>query len=288
MAVLTLATALTATLASTGVGTAATAPSCTTTAVKPNGDAWTCSFDDEFNGTSVDSAKWSALTTRGTGLSGPDCKVDDPDNIGEREGALHLTLRKESRPITCTNIDGSTYRTSYTAGGVTSATKFSQTYGRFETRAAFPGTTQPGVHSAVWMWPQSYRAKYGADSGEIDTAEHWTTTPNLYAPAAHFRPASNWSNAEGLTTPKWVNNACEVADPASYHTYVTEWNAKTITFLIDGHQCLKVDWQPAAPLTKPAPFDEPFFLTMNIQFDRTANPKALPATMDVDYTRVFK
>lgn len=279
---------LTSGMTSTGASASTTGSGCTTSAIKTDGSQWTCTFDDEFNGTAVDQSKWMALTTQGTGMTGPDCKVDSPNNIAEENGVLRLTLRQEPQPVTCKNIDGSSYQTQYTSGGVTSATKFSQTYGRFETRAAFPGTTQPGVHSAIWMWPQSNRAKYGDASGEIDTAEHWTANPHVYAPAAHFHPAANWANPTGVTTPQWVNNTCSVSNPAAYHTYTTYWNPTTLTFLIDGHRCLKVDWQPAAPLSKPAPFDEPFFLTMNLQFDTYANPSALPASMKVDYVKVFK
>jgi hypothetical protein len=53
-------------------------------------------------------------------------------------------------------------------------------------------------------------------------------------------------------------------------------------------------WNPAAPLSKPAPFDQPFIiaLTQSLGVATTANqPDAatpLPATMQVDYVRVWK
>nr|WP_154894194.1 hypothetical protein [Paenibacillus xylanexedens] len=50
----------------------------------------------------------------------------------------------------------------------------------------------------------------------------------------------------------------------------------------------------AAPNNPNAPFDEPFYLIMNLaiggNFDggRTPNASDIPATMQVDYVRVYK
>lgn len=96
-----------------------------------------------------------------------------------------MTIRKEPLPFLC-ELQVGGFPTQYTAGGVTSWAKFKQTYGRFETRAAFPATKKPGVYGAIWMWPQSNKGRYGANSGEIDTAEFWTAEPDVVKPYVHY------------------------------------------------------------------------------------------------------
>lgn len=262
---------------------------CGSTISKPGGDVWRCTFADHFDRTALDRTLWSAFTTKQTGYIAPECRVDDPDNISVRDGLLRLTIRKEAAPFYYESIVGG-FVTQYTGGGVLTWEKFSQTYGRFETRAAFPVAPR-GLQGAIWMWPQSQRSNYGENSGEIDTAEHWTGT-DVVKPALHFKPKSGWSNADGETNLDYVTKDCRIDRPGDFHTYVVEWNPQTITFIYDGEVCLRVDWQPAPPLTKPQPSDEPFFLTMNIQFGDPSrqpvlNDAPLPGTMKVDYVKVW-
>lgn len=146
------------------VASARPASDCGAPTYKKDGSAWRCTFVDGFDGSSLNAANWSPLTTKATNLGIPHCFVDSPNNLSVGDGLLHLTIRKEPSPFFCEMIVGG-FASRYTAGGVTSWAKFNQTYGRFETRAAFPATKEPGVYGAIWMWSQSNRGKYGADSG---------------------------------------------------------------------------------------------------------------------------
>lgn len=256
------------------------APECGEPISKSNGTAWRCTFADYFDGTTLDTRHWSALRSQDTSLGIPECFVDSPNNISVRDGSLYMTIRKEPRPFFCPLQVGG-FVTQYTAGGVTSWAKFNQAYGRYETRAAFPATKEPGVYGAIWMWPQSNKGKYGDKSGEIDTAEFWTAEPNVVRPFVHYD--------DGGTDPD-KTAACPVSRPEDFHTYALEWTEHTLTFIYDGQVCLVDDWNPAAPLQAPQPFDEPFFLTMNIDFGGYLphDLKApLPQTMKVDYVKVW-
>ena len=152
---------------------AATRPDCGARVAKSTGGVWRCTFVDNFSGTSLDLAKWSPLLTARTGVPTPECRVSSPDNIAVQGGRLSLTVRREPAPFTCTSPTGG-YVTRYTGGAVTTYNKFSQAYGRFAfrglpsgsfklvaVRAKFPDTKVPGLHSALWMWPQHLTYGHG-------------------------------------------------------------------------------------------------------------------------------
>ena len=77
-------------------------------------------------------------------------------------------------------------------------------------------------------------------------------------------------------------------------TSAVEWNTTTMTFIYDGRPCFSHAWKPAG-MASPAPFDEPYFLILNQSITQTFGANAfdpertpLPATMQVDYVRVWQ
>lgn len=263
--------------------TAATAPYCGPTVLKSNGTPWTCTFADEFGGWRLDRNKWTPLTTAHTGIRSQECRVDETANLQVWRGALRLTVRKERAPVTC-HAGSTSYNTWYTGAGVSTGQKFSQKYGRFEIRAAFPRLKVKGLHSALWMWPQA--TKYASHlSGEIDIAEFRTGVPDRVVPTLHYLgEADDWAS----------NWNCYVYAPERYHTYGLEWTPTSMTFRYDGRVCWSHSWKPAAPLTNPSPFDEPFFLIMNQSLGSGLNnafdpaTTTLPGSMYVDYVHAWK
>lgn len=256
---------------------------CGASISRSSGHKWHCTFADNFDGNTLDQGKWSALTTRDTTLGGPDCKVDDPRTIAVHNGHLNLSVRRIAQPMSCTG-DGYGFNTRYISGGVTTSDKFSQTYGRFEARIAMPDVGQ-GLHGAFWTWPQSNKARYGDASGEIDVVEHWTGVDYI-VPAVHYKPAGDPSSGGKV-------EHCVNTTPGRFHTYTAVWTPKTVTFSYDGDECLRVNWHPAKPLVKPAPLDEPFFMSLTTQFSDPMQQwlfrdAPLPGTMKVDYVRVWK
>lgn len=244
---------------------------------------WACTFSDEFDGDTLDTAKWTVLRTADSRFTnGGECFVDEPENVSVSDGVLHLTLRREDEPVSCPGL-GIAPATPYTSGSVTTTRKFAQAYGRFEIRASFPTADVPGLQSALWLWPQN-QTKYGAEpaSGEIDIAEHYTAYPDRVIPYLHY-------NRVNPAIPV-TNNYCMVDDPQEPHVYALEWTPDLITISYDDDVCLSASWQ-AAGLVQPAPFDMPFFLNLTQALGKTANEATaetpLPATMTVDYVRVW-
>jgi beta-glucanase (GH16 family) len=250
---------------------------------KPGGGVWSCSFDDEFNGSALDTSKWVPQQTALSGFhSGAECFVNDPSNISESGGTLNLTVHATAAPFSC----GGRYTTQYTSGSVSTFGLFAQAYGRFEVRAKLPAATVRGLQESFWLWPQN-STRYGAawpDSGEIDIAEAYSGYPGYAIPYIHYVAAAPDAHV--------TSYSCHLTDPAAFHTYTAVWTTSTITISYDGATCLVDSWNPYG-LTKPAPFDQPFMvaLTQGLgigtnAFDPSITP--LPATTRIDYVRVWK
>lgn len=260
-------------------------PRCGPAPARPGGGTWVCTFSDEFDGRTLDRERWEVLTTaRSNYTNGGECFLDSPANVSVSGGALHLTLRREEQPVTCTGLpEGVSPLTPYTSGMVTTTGKFSQAYGRFEFRVRFPTRDESGLHGAVWLWPED-ESRYGGRpaAGEIDIAEFYTQYPDRVVPYLHFDEAVA---GQGVT-----NTDCFMDRPDQFHVYALEWTPETMTITYDGTVCLQTTWQ-ARGLVRPAPFDVPFFLNLTQALGRGTNAPEddleLPATMDVDYVRVW-
>jgi len=256
------------------------------TLYKPDGTAWACTFDDEFDGTTLDPTKWNVVQTSVDGYhSGKECDEDTSDNVFVSGGALHLVILKTAKPFECHTPEKGPYSTQYTAGMVTTDGTFSQTYGMFEVKAAFPAATVRGLQSSLWLWPvnSTYYGPTWPDSGEIDFAEWYSEYSNRVIPVVHY-------NAQNLD-PSRTNNNCYVSDTTGYNTYEMTWTPDTITITIDGQTCVTDSWRPSAPQQKPDPFNMPFYINLTTelgintnQFNGTA---PLPAETSIDWVRAW-
>ena len=119
------------------------------------------------------------------------------------------------------------------------------------------------------------------------------------APPEEQGPVKAWHAPVSMLTympaapdPNVTNNYCYV-DISQFHTYVLEWTPSSLTIIYDGKTCLTDNWNPSSPLSKPAPFSQPFFINLTQAlgigtnaFDPSTTP--LPATTQVDYVRVWQ
>jgi beta-glucanase (GH16 family) len=235
---------------------------------------WRCSFDDEFDGTSLDPAKWQPQLTASSGYvtGGPDCYVDNPDTISVSGGHLNLSAVRVA-PFPCT----AGYESSYQVGMVSTSKLFSQTYGVFEVRAKVPATSVPGLQETLWLYPQTLTYGPFPASGEIDFAEFFSNAPGYDVPYIHYAASSSDANA--------TTSGCAVNE-GSFNTYAVEWTPKSITILANGQVCLLDQ-----PVGGPRPFDQPFFISLTQALGVGANaPTAgtpLPATTEIDWVRVW-
>jgi beta-glucanase (GH16 family) len=267
-----------------------TTPSCGGVSVaKPGGGTWKCTFDDEFDATtgdasSVDPSKWVAQTTAASGFTaGPVCFENSPNNISVANGALNLTVRKEAS----TQCAGTKYATPYSAGELMTYGKFNQAYGRWQIRAKFPSFKGAGLQTSLWLWPQN-QFKYGnawPESGEIDMVEEYSYYNYLGIPYIHYVPSSLDTHV--------TNTRCTI-NVGQFNTYTLVWTASTLTITFNNNTtpCIVDTWKPGMGLLSPAPFDQPFFMSLTqglgIQSNAfNASTTQLPATTQVDYVRVW-
>jgi beta-glucanase (GH16 family) len=261
-----------------GANGAAAVPSCSGEAIaRAGGGYMTCSFDDEFNGTSVDATKWYAV--QGTDFhSGKECFVPSPSTIGVGGGALRLSIVHLTTGIRCGNRS-----TTYASGMLSTGGRFAQAFGRFEIRAKLP--TGPALQSALWMYPVKTLGPWPT-SGEIDIAELFGLYPTYALPHLHYLAPS------GRKAP---GTYCSMANAATtFHTYAVDWTPSAIRFLYDGKLCFSTSgWIPHRPQVAPAPFNAPFDINLTLAMSKTQKVGAVahtawPSSIYVDYVRVWK
>lgn len=250
-------------------------PDCGSTVRKATGGLWRCTFADEFSGTQLDSTKWTPLTTYNTGVVSRECRVESPRTIALSGGSLALSAIRANDYWCETKTGG--YWTDYLGGGVATKGKFNQAFGRFEARIKLPSSTEPGLHSAWWLWPEE--TIYGASSGEVDIAEWRSGLADRAAPALHYGDvdAVNWH--------------CYITDPTAWHTFAVEWTDTSMRFVYDGRVCWDTTVQSIDGLKSPKPFDEPFFLLLNQAVGtglNSATDATEGGTMHVDYVHVWR
>jgi beta-glucanase (GH16 family) len=276
-------TTTTTTTTSTSTTTTTTSPPSTTTTTSKNcqgstplglGGNWTCTFDDEFNGTSLNTSLWAPeLTAQNLYVAGPDCYVDNPNTISESGGYLYLSAVK----VPTFNCVGN-YTSQYETGMVTTRSLFTQTYGAFEVNAKLPVSTAPGLQETFWLYPQNMTYGKWPASGEIDFAEFYSQYPNLDVPYIHY----NYSSSD----PNVTSYNCDI-NPAEFNTYGVDWSPTSITVLYNGNVCLTDSW-----LNGPAPFNQPFFIALTqalgLSGSNAVNANTpLPATTTIDWVRAW-
>jgi beta-glucanase (GH16 family) len=251
--------------------------------VSVDGQQWQCTFDDEFNGTALDTSEWVVQQTADGGYhSGMECFEDSPSNVSVSGGTLNLTAEQMPSSFLCPGDPP--YYTQYTSGMVSTDKLFDQTDGVFEVRAKISGADTQGLQTSFWLYPA--QLTYGAwpASGEIDIAELFSQYPTVAIPFVHYNNSAN--------DPDDTNDNCVIGDPSQFHTYAVEWTPQSMTFTYDGQTCLVDHWNAAWPLADPAPFNEPFYICLTQALGIGTNdfmPGAtpLPATTSVDWVRVW-
>jgi beta-glucanase (GH16 family) len=268
---------------------------------KPDGSAWTCSFDDEFNNGSLDRSIWlPQLTANSNFTEGKSpykvCYVDNANTIAVSGGYLHLSVVKTPAKFTCAapttgGLALKNFSTQYQGGDLTTLNTFSQEYGRFDVNAKLPQSTVKGLQETFWLWPNN-ALLHGAypGSGEIDYAEFYSQYPNQDIPYLHYDYSTSTTNTTTNTNIVTNDYTC-IIDPTQFNDYVVQWEPGQITLSYNGNVCL-VDNYKASNVASPAPFDQPFFLALTQGLGTGGNAPTtatqIPATTLINYVRVWK
>ncbi len=183
-------------------------------------------------------------------------------------GSLHINCFKE---------DGKIY-----SGRVYAKVKQGWTYGYIEASIKLP--KGKGTWPAFWMMPVNFRS-WPAD-GEIDIMEEVGYHPDYVSSSLHAN-AHVHSNGTQVTHEMYCKGA-----EGEFHTYAIEWTAQNITTFVDGKKQLSYDNRGLG--RDDWPYNDPFYIIFNLAWggdwggQQGVDENALPATMEVDYVRVFQ
>ncbi len=179
---------------------------------------WTQVWNDEFNGATLDQAKWRSWQPSTPGPYNNEQQEYLPSQVAVSGGNL---------VITATNQPYGNY--SYRSGRVES--NFAKQYGRFEIRADLPGTK--GTWPALWLLPDVDQYPWPTQ-GEIDILENKGHQPNLTSSAFHFRDPNPPNQHQYVAA---EHTAARFGQPVNYHTsfhtYAVEWDATKIRYFVD-------------------------------------------------------
>jgi beta-glucanase (GH16 family) len=192
---------------------------------------WRMIWQDEFDGTEIDTSKWShEIDCAGGGNQEQQCYTESSDNSFVSEGMLNI--------VAMPNTDD-TLSQDYTSARLNSKMKGDWTYGRFEIRAKMP--TGQGTHPAIWMMPTDDIYGGWPHSGEIDiaesvnlkvAAEDGTLESHVYG-ALHYGKAKGNESNQTSGAPYLLPDDANPAD--DFHTYAIEWQEGEIRWYVDGY-----------------------------------------------------
>ncbi len=145
---------------------------------------WTLAFDDEFNGTSLDTSKWSATPQAGN-INGT---TTSASNVTVSGGYAILTLASSNSGAVISTAPWDGGRgASVPVGGVA------------EARIDFPGNgTSIYNWPAWWVWGQSWPAGGENDIAEAASAGNGVLGSNYHSPScdcSEAHPSGTWSNS---------------------------------------------------------------------------------------------
>ncbi len=252
-------------------------------------------WSDEFSGSSsnVDSTKWGfdLGINKGWGNSEKETYTSRTNNAYVANGLLHI--------ITLNDQGGST--NPYSSARLKTQGKFSMTYGRVEFRAKLPANG-PYWWPACWLLGTNNPSVGWPACGEMDVMESMGSTPGSVSGTIHKDSSGN----PGVDLPVGGDFNFPSGDgTTNFHTYVLQWgvntagNSATISFGVDTnapHETI-TSWSSSLG-AYPEPFNQPFYLIMNMAVGGTfvGNPSistinsssTFPAEMDIDYVRVYQ
>jgi beta-glucanase (GH16 family) len=224
------------------------------------GTGWTLAFNDDFNGTAVDTAKWN-FRTDVKGFS-----AQRPQNVTVSGGLMHINLKQES-------FGGK----SFTGGGLIS--KQGLRYGYYETRAKMNDGV--GWHTSFWAMAGDGSTTFGPerrteiDGFEIDSKSSPTALNTIHS-GVHA-----WNGSTDVHHPGSTYNSG--LDLRQWHTYAFEWSETSVKFYVDGALRYTAPYTPTQWT-----HDHVNIWLTSIGYGTSPDPAFLPTSVQFDYIKVWQ
>lgn len=240
----------------------------------PEIPGYTLVWNDEFDKTNIDLAKWEyEVNGDGGGNNELQFYTAFPRNSYIENGHLVIKAINEN------------YQNRYfTSARIRSKNKGDWLYGRIEVSAKVP--TGKGTWPAIWMLPTDWEYGDWPSSGEIDIMEHVGYDPNVIHGSIHTK-AYNHTIGTQKTAQLTIPTAT-----TEFHKYAIEWFEDHIDFYIDSIKYFRFNNENKG--WEYWPFDKRFHIILNLAVGgnwggaQGIDPSAFPAQMEVDYVRVYK
>lgn len=278
---------------------------------------WDLVWSDEFDGSEIDTSKWSfEVDCWGGGNNEQQCYTDRLDNAFTQDGLLNIVAKREdfTGPAEPNGGFDNLRTLPYTSARLNSANKGDWKYGRIEIRAKMPHGQ--GTWPAIRMSPtESVYGSWSA-SGQIDFAQ----AQNLKTPSDDSDAEAGAEESTIFSTlhygRAWPENVASGAEyqmpqdqnPADgFHIYEIEWEQDEIRWYVDGfHYATQTSegwytqyYNELGELVTgsgDAPFDQLFHLSLSLAIGGPAanangggiDEGIFPQAFQVDYVRVYE
>ncbi len=227
---------------------------------------WKLIWNDEFNGTKIDTRKWQVLSegpyNLGKGWPEGYRRKENVYLDGKGHAVIRFSRDKEGNLI---------------VGGMKSRDSF--LYGYFEARLKL--STQPGWWAAFWLYRKNPGANPFLNGLEIDIFEDFFKEQNIVQEALHVGVPSAYA--------KSFTRRTRVIDWNKFHVFGLKWTPLEYIFYIDGVEVLR--WgKEQAVTTQPCQV----WLSSNTGSVKRASwtgdyrDAKLPDYYVIDYVRVYK
>lgn len=232
-------------------------------AAPPTSSQWKLVWSDEFNGSSIDSSKWTVMKNSNFGSANRQDECNRAANVSVAGGALNIIGKQETVQCGNKNPDGGNNTYYFTSGMVTTRAaegqpvKFKYKQGYIEARIKSPKGN--AYWPAFWLvGPNDGSTPGHPDYGEFDVYEGLGATPDSYIGTSHFKcndgtkaltcvtsgtniynfKTGSTNNARSdwgtILTNQAMFNAHSGPSIYDYQTYGFEWDANQIAWYING------------------------------------------------------
>ena len=177
----------------------------------------------------------------------------------------------------------------YTSSRLWTKNTFNQKYGRFEALIKLP--LGEGLWPAFWLMPQDNVYGGWANSGEIDIMEARGRLPFEASSALHF--GGSWPDNQYTSDTYNFPSGNSINE---FNLYAVEWEETVMRFYVNDVLYHTVTNWSSTGYPYPAPFDQSFYIILNLAVGGNFDGNRLPdvsifdqaVLMEVDYVRVFE